>query len=143
MGGVFTFRWKDLFESFTELRLTVSRLHIIQSALRIGLALLLIGHGGFGAVVEKEMLLDHFGSIGIQIDLVTLIYVGYFEMVLGFLVLLWPTICLLWIIFVWKVFTEFLYVTDGGLINIWEFVERAGNYGIPIALILILRSRKL
>jgi hypothetical protein len=49
---------------------------------------------------------------------------------------------LIWLALVWKVLTELLYVTDGGLLNIFEFIERWGDYGIPVAMIMIINYQK-
>jgi hypothetical protein len=47
----------------------------------------------------------------------------------------------------WKLFTEFLYVpadtvTGMGIVNIFEWIERWGDYGIPLAMLYIDSFRK-
>lgn len=118
-------------------------LRIIKRIAICGLGLLLIGHGGFGAFVHKQMLLDHFGSVGIPVTLEWLTLIGYAEILLGIAVMAVPVTPLLWFVLTWKVCTEFLYVTDGGPVNIFEFIERAGDYGLPIAIILISNFEKI
>lgn len=122
--------------------MTEARLRQVFLIGRIAVALLLIGHGAFGAFVHKQLLIDHWASVGIAIDLPMLIAIGWFEILLGVLVFVFPIAPLLWFVLVWKLLTEFLYVTHGGPLNIFEFVERAGDYGLPIAMLLVLSARK-
>jgi len=61
---------------------------------------------------------------------------GWVEVVLGFLVLVWPAASLL--VFVWKVVTEALRPLTGE--PIWEFIERSGSYGARLALFTLRRS---
>ena len=84
------------------------------------------------------MLINHFSSIGIPADVGFINAVGWFEIILGVVVFALPILPIIWFVFAWKVITEFLYVTEGGIINIFEFIERWGDYGVPIALILII-----
>ena len=141
LGGVFAMKAKDWFAGYVEPPLTEDRLNIIHFLGRLTIGLLLIGHGCFGAFVEKPMLIAHFASIGLPADLAFIKAVGWFEISLGVVVLLAPLRPLLWLVLVWKVFTEFLYVTEGGWLNLLEFIERAGDYGVPLAMILILNYR--
>ena len=64
--------------------------------------------------------------------------VGWFEIALGLFVAIKPNIILLWFIFFWKAFTESLYAFAGNPVDIFETIERWGNYGAPLALIVIL-----
>ncbi len=142
MAGTFAMKYKDWFNAYEEPKLTEDRLGIIHFICRISIALLLIGHGGFGAFVQKPMLIDHFASIGIQADIALIKAIGLFEILLGIAVLIAPLIPMLWLVLIWKLFTEFLYVTEGGILNIFEFIERFGDYGLPIALIMIINYQK-
>lgn len=138
MAGAVAMKWKDWFSGYTEPKLDADKIGVLHFICRITIAFLLIGHGGFGAFVEKDMLINHFSSIGLPADVGFIKAVGWFEIILGIVVILLPILPIIWFVFVWKVLTEFLYVTDGGLINIFEFIERWGDYGVPIALILII-----
>jgi len=112
--------------------------------LRITTALLLIGHGGFGAVQNKPMLMDHFAAIGLPFcgmdPTVFLRLVGIFEIVLGVVVLFIKFPPILLVILIWKLFTELLYPISGT--PVWEFVERAGSYGAPLALWILYRTER-
>ncbi len=138
MGGAIAMRWKDWFSGYTEPTLNEDKIGVLHFICRTTIALLLIGHGGFGAFVEKEMIINHFASIGLPADVGFINVVGWFEIILGIVVFIAPVLPVVWVALVWKVFTEFLYITDGGLINIFEFIERWGDYGVPVALILII-----
>ncbi len=138
MGGTFAMRWKDWFSEYKEPKLSEDNIGVLHFICRLTIGLLLIGHGGFGAFVEKDMLITHFASIGIPADVAFIKAVGWFEIILGVLIFILPIVPILWFVFAWKVITEFLYVTEGGLLNIFEFIERWGDYGTPIALILII-----
>lgn len=115
----------------------------VFTVLRVSLALLLIGHGGFGAVVNKAVLARHYGAVGLHalpIGSMPLVpAVGWFEIALGCAVLAWPATGLLAFIAVWKVACELLYPISGA--PFWEFVERGGSYAAPL-LLLALASYK-
>lgn len=138
LGGAIAMKWKDWFSGYTEPKMDDDKIGVIHFICRLTIALLLIGHGGFGAFVEKGMLINHFSSIGIPADVGFINAVGWFEIILGVVVFALPILPIIWFVFAWKVITEFLYVTEGGIINIFEFIERWGDYGVPIALILII-----
>ena len=111
------------------------------------MALLLIGHAGFGFAVEKQMLINHWQSIGVNADINFITQVGYGELVLGILIFIAPIKPLIVIALFWKLFTEFLYVPADtvagmGIVNIFEWIERWGDYGIPVAMLYILSYRK-
>jgi hypothetical protein len=135
---------KALWEEVQEPRLnqqTLSRLIII---LKWTTALLLIGHGGFGAFKQKPMLFDQWASVGLPgsgLDPVLFItLIGGFEIFLGLFVLIRPFRPVLIFITAWKILTELLYPISGT--PIWEFVERFGSYGAPVALFLLLTLKK-
>ena len=72
---------------------------------------------------------------------------GYGEFALGVLIFLAPVKPLIFIALLWKLFTEFLYVpadtvTGMGIINIFEWIERWGDYGIPVAMLYILSYKQ-
>jgi hypothetical protein len=62
--------------------------------------------------------------------------VGWCEIALGIAVLIRPFRGLLLFVFLWKVGTELLRPLAGE--PIWQFVERAGAYAAPLALLVIL-----
>ena len=104
---------------------------------RITTALLLIGHGAFGAVVGKAQLAHQLDSLGLRH--VPLAAWGGFELALGLATLLGTLGWLPLFIFFWKVSTELAYPLSGA--PIWEFVERGGSYAAPLALFLLAREK--
>src|SRR5215217_1299719 len=109
--------------------------------LRITTAALLIGHGGFGAFMQKAAWLEYFGAAGITPQMVQgaslIALVGSFEIALGLPVLATPVPAMLIFVFVWKVGTELLRPLVGE--PFWEFIERGGSYAAPLALLYIRR----
>jgi hypothetical protein len=112
----------------------------LAALLRLIAGLMLIGHGGIGALLHKTSWTAHFGVLGIAPDTVRslslIAVVGWCEIVLGATILAKPFRGLLLVIFVWKVGTELLRPLAGE--PIWQFVERAGAYAAPLALLVLL-----
>lgn len=142
-------RVKDYFKVLPEPVLDRDSARTMAFHLRIYAAFLMIGHGGYCAFVHKKMLIDHFASVhlppqGMMSDLQFITAVGWFELVLGVLIFLkpWRWLCLL-IVF-WKLSTEFLYVTHGPIVwDIFEFIERWGSYGVPLALYFLMDPKNV
>ncbi|MCH7869788.1 MAG: hypothetical protein IH881_18995 [Myxococcales bacterium] len=141
LGGAMSATRRDWFGRMDLPDLTSERVNQLEFLLRLALALLLLGHGAFGAFMQKAILLEHWASIGIAATPNFLISVGWFEIALAASVLLLRTPGVLWFVLAWKLMTEFLYPISGGPLDVFEFVERAGAYGIPIALLAISRWR--
>lgn len=97
-------------------------------------ALLLIGHGALGAFDQKLLLAQLWGSIGVAPWIVPA--AGWFEITLGGLVLVRPSVPLLSFVAAWKVTTELLFPVAG--FPAWEFIERGGSYAAPIALAILI-----
>ena len=116
----------------------------VFTVVRVSLALLLIGHGAFGAIVNKTVLAEHYAAVGIQVSAPLVSTVGWFEIALACAVLAWPVAGLLLFIAIWKIACELLYPISGA--PFWEFVERAGSYAAPILLLALVslasRARK-
>ncbi len=123
-----------------ELPATVSdRQHIgVHWAARVGLGFLLIGHGGFGAFEHKAYWYKFFEFFGVgrgTVDSANLMVVfGVFEILLGLAVLIRPGKALLLFVLGWKVATELLRPLVGQ--EWFQFVERDGDYVLPIVLIV-------
>ena len=146
MGGAFALRRKDLLGGYEEPEITDSTIDTIFFLCKLCLALLLIGHAGFGFAVQKQMLIDHWQSIGVKADATFISQIGYAEFALGVLIFLAPVRPLVFLALGWKLFTEFLYVpadtvTGMGVVNIFEWIERWGDYGIPLVMLYILSYR--
>jgi hypothetical protein len=118
-------------------RATLKRLAVVLQWIT---ALTLIGHGAYGAFLQKRELLDHYTRVG----LTTLPFVGprftpalgWIEMALGVAIAIRPFRALALAACVFKVLTELLYPMTG--YPLYEFVERGFTYVAPFALYLLL-----
>ncbi len=103
---------------------------------RIGVLMCFVGHGAFG-VLTKPAWFPYFAVVGI--GAATAVrwqpLIGVHDISLGVFTFLSPRpLVLLWMI-VWCVWTALLRPFSGQ--GWWEFLERAGNYGVPIAFLLL------
>jgi hypothetical protein len=114
----------------------------VALVVRVSLALLLIGHGGFGVFMNKEMLTSQWATVGVQglggMPIVPA--VGWLDIALGVAVLAYPASWLLALIAVWKVACELLYPISGA--PVWEFIERGGSYAAPLVLLTLNAMRR-
>ncbi len=120
---------------------TAERLKISGLVLRVSIALLLIGHAGFGAFQHKAGLLNMYAKAGVPSSIGGISVapaIGWFELALAAAVLLKPFRSLLIFVCVYKIASELLYPITGSLW--WEFIERGGDYTGPIALILVMKA---
>jgi len=103
--------------------------------------LLLMGHAGFGLMMDKGVLFHHWRSVSTIPDVLgqaTFVHaLGLLEFFLGGLMLVWARAEVACIVLIWKLVSEMLYPISGDYI--WEFIERSGSYGAPLALFLLLR----
>ena len=104
--------------------------------LRIGAALCFIGHGAFG-FITKAAWVPYFGVIGIPEPwawrLMPLI--GAVDILAGMAVLFAPRALPLAYMVVWAAWTALLRPLASE--PVWETLERAGNYGVPLALLVL------
>jgi hypothetical protein len=100
-----------------------------------------IGHGAWG-VITKAGWLPLYGVFGIGAGLAwkTMPLVGAVDIALGAIVLLYPFRALLVYMALWTLFTAVLRPLAGA--GWWEFLERGGNYGPPIALLVIASQKR-
>ena len=104
--------------------------------LRVSVSLCFIGHGAFG-FIYKEGWVVFFTYFGISRA-----WVPSLELVIGMMDLSCATISLLfpfpaffaYAVF-WTVWTAFLRPLTG--LGWWEFFERAGNFGVPLAVLAL------
>lgn len=104
--------------------------------LRVGAALCFIGHGAFG-FITKAAWLPYFGVVGIPETWAwrMMPFVGAFDVLTGMAVLFAPRAGVLLYMSVWAIWTALLRPLSGD--SVFEFLERAGNYGVPFALLLL------
>jgi len=133
----------DWFSTRPTPTLTVERASAIGWILRVTTALLLIGHGGFDFAMHKNWT-GYASAVGITPAALTAHpltpLAGWLECLLGLLVLACPMRGVLLFVFAWKLGTEALRPLAGE--PIWEFIERGGSYGAPLALAWIQDWRR-
>ena len=104
--------------------------------LRVGAAVCFIGHGAFG-IITKEAWVPYFGFVGIPADWAFRLMpvVGAVDIALGLAVLFTPRPIVLAYMVGWALWTALLRPLTGE--SAFETLERAGNYGVPLALLLL------
>jgi uncharacterized membrane protein YphA (DoxX/SURF4 family) len=108
----------------------------IHYTLRIASAICFIGHGTWG-IVEKPIWCNYFAVFGIPHDAAyTLMpYLGTIDIFMGIVILIYPMRGLFMWLVIWGFTTALLRPLSGELFA--EFIERAGNYGAPLALLIL------
>lgn len=110
--------------------------HKIHYILRIAVAMCFIGHGAFG-IITKAIWCNYFAVVGIgtQLSYQLMPVVGGVDILLGLTMLIYPVRAIpAWLV-AWGIVTALLRPLSGEPFA--EFVERAGNYGAPLALLLL------
>jgi hypothetical protein len=105
-------------------------------ALRIGAAMCFIGHGAFG-FITKAAWVPYFGVVGIPESWAWTMMpiIGAVDVTVGMAVLFAPRGVPLLYMAVWAAWTALLRPLAGE--SAFEAMERAGNYGVPLALLLL------
>ena len=114
-----------------------ARMRRVHWCLRIGASACFIGHGAFG-VITKAAWLPYFGVVGIPYDVAYTLMpvVGTVDIAMGIAVLVSPRPVVLLYMVVWAMWTALLRPLAGE--PVFETMERAGNYGVPLALLLLV-----
>jgi uncharacterized membrane protein YphA (DoxX/SURF4 family) len=114
----------------------------IYYTLRIASAMCFIGHGAFG-IITKEIWTHYFGVFGIGHDTAYAMmpYVGVIDICMGVSLLLYPTRIILGWLVIWGLITALLRPLSGEPFA--EFIERAGNFGVPLTLLLLTSQQSI
>ena len=117
-------------------RLTDRALPACYWLLRIGAALCFIGHGAFG-FITKSAWLPYFGVVHIPESWAWRLMplVGAIDVMAATAVLYAPRSLPLVYMVVWATWTALLRPLAGE--SAWEALERAGNYGVPLAMLVL------
>ncbi len=109
----------------------------LEWTLRIGAFLCFVGHGAFG-IMTKQAWLPYFAvaHIGPETAYRLMPLIGAVDVTIGCLVLLSPRPAVVYWMTLWAVWTALLRPLAGE--SGWEAIERAGNYGVPLAMIVLL-----
>src|SRR5688500_222564 len=115
----------------------IPALPLAYAILRCGAAACFIGHGAFG-FITKAAWLPYFGVIGIPESWAWRLMpvVGAVDVLAGMAVLFAPRGVPLVYMIVWATWTALLRPLAGE--SVFETLERAGNYGVPLALLLMM-----
>ncbi len=108
----------------------------IYYTLRIASAMCFIGHGAFG-VITKPIWCNYFAVFGIGHDLAYQLMpiVGWVDIFFGISILIYPIRAVaLWLV-IWGIVTASLRPLSGEPFA--ELMERAGNFGAPLALLIL------
>ncbi|MGZ3891353.1 MAG: DoxX family membrane protein [Mucilaginibacter sp.] len=108
----------------------------IYYTLRFASAMCMIGHGAFG-IIGKQIWLNYFAVFGIGHALGTQLMpiVGTMDILMGISLLVYPTRAILIWLVLWGAVTALCRPLSGEPIA--EFIERAGNFGAPLALLIL------
>ena len=109
------------------------KLHYV---LRLAIAMCFIGHGAFG-IITKPIWANYFAVFGIGHDMAYKLMpvLGSFDILLGLIMLVKPIRAIaLWLV-IWGVITASLRPLTGEPFA--ELIERAGNFGAPLALLIL------
>ncbi|HET7416888.1 MAG TPA: hypothetical protein VFJ61_04590 [Solirubrobacterales bacterium] len=141
LAGLPTWSWSSWFGTVRPSpSLDAVRAGQVAWVARVSVALLLVGHGGLGIWAHKAEWGDFFAVLGVGRDTAGTLHlaawVGWFEVALGLAVLLAPVRELLVFVLAWKLGTELLRPLAGQ--PLFQFVERSGDYALPVALLALL-----
>jgi uncharacterized membrane protein YphA (DoxX/SURF4 family) len=111
----------------------------IYYTLRIATSMCFIGHGAFG-IISKPLWCNYFAVFGIshQLAYKLMPILGSFDILIGIFFLIIPLRIIPWWLVIWGVITALLRPLSGEPFP--EFIERAGNFGAPLVLLLISGS---
>ncbi|MGN8070010.1 hypothetical protein [Mucilaginibacter sp. 22184] len=122
------------------LRLTTDQK--IYFTLRLACAMCFIGHGAFG-IITKPIWCNYFAVVGIGHDAAyhLMPIVGSVDILLGISMLVYPTRAVAGWLVIWGLVTATMRPLSGEPFA--EFIERAGNFGAPLALLIVQGGIKM
>jgi uncharacterized membrane protein YphA (DoxX/SURF4 family) len=109
---------------------------LLYYIMRVAAAMCFIGHGAFG-IITKKVWLNYFAVFGIGHDLAwhLMPLVGTADILFGISLIVCPTRAVFGWLVVWGFTTALLRPLSGEPIA--ETLERAGNYGVPLAMLVM------
>lgn len=121
---------------------TLSLSQKLYHILRIACVMCFIGHGVFG-IITKQVWCNYFGVFGFseETSYQLMPYVGGADILLGLILLFYPVRAVVGWLVLWGLFTASLRPLSNEPFA--EFIERAGNYGAPFVLLLIVGVKNL
>ena len=116
--------------------LTFSNTQKIHYTLRVAASMCFIGHGVFG-IITKPIWCNYFALLGIgkTVAYQLMPIVGIIDISLGIILLFKPVRAIaVWLV-LWGIMTALCRPLSGEPFA--EFIERAGNFGVPLCLLLL------
>jgi hypothetical protein len=115
---------------------TLPSVHRLHWLLRLGVVGCFLGHGAYG-LLTKEAWIPYFDVVGIdRVWAYRLMpWIGVMDVSLGLTMAVAPLPIVLLHLTVWGFWTAALRPLSGDAV--WECVERAGNYGVPLAFLAL------
>ena len=115
---------------------TLPRERQLHWLLRLSVIGCFFGHGAYG-VLTKEAWVPYFGVVGIDRACAygLMPWIGMMDIGLGLMMAIVPLPVVLLHLTVWGLWTAALRPLAGEVV--WECVERAGNYGVPLAFLIL------
>jgi hypothetical protein len=109
----------------------------IYYTLLVANAMCFIGHGSFG-IITKPIWCNYFAVFGIghQLSYQLMPVVGTLDILCGLSMLIYPTRAIAMWLVVWSLVTASLRPLSGEPFA--ELIERAGNFGAPLALLILV-----
>jgi len=113
----------------------------VHYTLRIASALCFMGHGIFG-VITRPVWCNYFAVFGIDhaLSYQLMPVLGYVDIFFGLLILFYPVRAVVFWLVIWGFITALLRPLSGEPFP--EFLERFGNFGAPLALLIISGGMK-
>lgn len=113
----------------------------IHYTLRLAIAMCFIGHGAFG-IITKPIWCNYFAVFGIGQNLAYRLMplIGALDIFLGIAMLFFPIRAIAGWLLIWGMVTALLRPLSGEPFA--EFIERAGNFGMPLAFLLVYGGGK-
>ncbi len=111
----------------------------LPSILRIGAAACFIGHGALG-LRHTAAWIPYFAVVGVgrESALALMPWIGVVDVAVGLSALVYPIRAVVLYLAAWGAWTALLRPLAGE--PVWEAIERAGNYGLPLALFLLAQG---
>lgn len=118
-------------------RMNNTNTRYIHYTLRIAVAMCFIGHGAFG-IITKPIWCNYFAVFGIGKEFAYKIMpvVGSIDILLGIIMIFYPVRAILIYLIFWGLATASLRPLSGE--HFAELIERAGNFGVPLALLIFV-----
>lgn len=114
---------------------------LLERTLRIGAFLCFVGHGAFG-IITKRAWVPYFGVVGIGSNTAyhLMPLIGLLDITMGCVMLLTPRPVVVYWMVAWAAWTALLRPLSGE--SVWEALERAGNFGVPAAVLAMIHQPK-